>query len=288
MTAVRPLMADLRRAAARAVGDLRLLAVTALVTLAIGLQAAAQDEVPLFLPAPDAAAATAAPGNGSPSDSVSDRYGDLASPPEGDDPEEALSEAAAALVAMLASPLAESPPMAECAIDLLRTRLATAVSGADVLTAVALETELLALCKERQKLVADVLNTELQLAAMVAGVGQPGDARAEVESAGAVLLEQLAVHPVPVAPVETAEAERSEEETLAPNVGWFSILGMPGTLRAAVSDGTDVWWVREGSQLPDDFTVTEILSRPPGVTVTHPASGRHALPWRAGPVPGGS
>ena len=40
--------------------------------------------------------------------------------------------------------------MDECARDLLRTRLATAVTGDDVLAALAVESELLALCSKRQ------------------------------------------------------------------------------------------------------------------------------------------
>ena len=40
--------------------------------------------------------------------------------------------------------------MGECARDLLRTRLATAVTGDDVLAALAVESELLALCSKRQ------------------------------------------------------------------------------------------------------------------------------------------
>ena len=57
-----------------------------------------------------------------------------------------LDAATAALVTMLTGPPAEGSTMADCAIELLRTRLASAVAGEDVLTAVALENELLRLC----------------------------------------------------------------------------------------------------------------------------------------------
>ena len=57
--------------------------------------------------------------------------------------------------------------MGECARDLLRTRLATAVSGDDILSALAVETELLTLCRKRQELVASILENEERLAGLL-------------------------------------------------------------------------------------------------------------------------
>lgn len=151
--------------------------------------------------------------------------------------------------------------MGECARDLLRTRLATAVAGDDVLAALAIESELLTLCSKRQELVADVLENEERLAAL-----QPGDPLVD-ETVVAAVFEAPETPPgIPEPP---------------PDYGWFSILGTAGDLRAGISDGTDTWWVREGATLPGDIAIVAIHSRPPGVRVAGAAS--HVLPWRPPP-----
>lgn len=204
-------------------------------------------------------------------------------------PEETIDEATAALVAMLVPDDDAGPPMAECAVDLLRTRLATAVDDPDeVLTAVALETELLELCRQRQTLVAEVLTTELLIAALIAGEDEQAATPAPVAALQAVpqppaadVLDQLADAP-PAAPEPLPEPEPEP----APDLAWFSILGAAGQLRAAVTNGHDVWWVREGSALADGLRVTRITARPPGVTVSHPETGNYALPFHTGAAPG--
>lgn len=204
-------------------------------------------------------------------------------------PEETIDEATAALVAMLVPDDDAGPPMAECAVDLLRTRLATAVNDPDeVLTAIALETELLELCRQRQTLVAEVLTTELLIAALLAGEDEPPAAPAPAAALPAVLqppaidvLDQLA-EPDPAEPAPEPEPEPDP----VPDLAWFSILGAAGQYRAAVTDGYDVWWVREGSTLADGLKVTRITARPPGVTVSHPETGHYALPFHTGAQPG--
>ncbi len=167
-----------------------------------------------------------------------------------------------AALALGAAPGAgEEPAMDECARDLLRTRLATAVAGDDVLAALAVEGELLALCSKRQELVAEVLENEERLAGL-----QPGEPLID-ETVIAEAFE------APAAPPDIAEPP--------PDYGWFSILGTSGDLRAGITDGTDTWWVREGTTLPGDIAIVAIHSRPPGVRVSGAAS--HVLPWRAAP-----
>lgn len=206
-------------------------------------------------------------------------------------PEESLDEAAEALVQLLAASGEAGPPMAECAIDLLRTHLATAVEGDDVLTAIALENELLELCKERQLLVLEVLTTELLLASMVAGetLQEPVPEAAVLPAAAlapaAATLDQLEPE-APPPPVEEPVAETEPPPPSSPGFSWVTVLGSAGNLRAAVTDGTAVWWIREGDELAGGWHVTRVSAQPPGVTLSHAESGHHALPFHSGPAAG--
>lgn len=211
-------------------------------------------------------------------------------PPPPPSAEETLDEAAEALVQLLATGREEGPPMAECAIDLLRTRLATAVEGDDVLTAIALENELLSLCNRRQQLVLEVLSTELQLASMVAGDALAPAATQEAvlpaaqpQAPPAVTLDQLAATPPPPEP---ATAPTEPPLPASPGLSWVTVLGSAGNLRAAVTDGASVWWVREGDALAGGWQVTRIAARPPGVTLSHAEAGHHALPFHSGSAAG--
>ena len=172
-----------------------------------------------------------------------------------------IRAACAAIVLGAPPAVGDGPAIGECARDLLRTRLATAVAGDDVLAALAIESELLTLCSKRQELVADVLENEARLAAL-----QPGDPLVD-ETAVAAVFE------APETPPDIPEPP--------PDYGWFSILGTAGDLRAGITDGTDTWWVREGITLPGNIAIVAIHSRPPGVRVAGAAS--HVLPWR--PLP---
>ncbi len=175
--------------------------------------------------------------------------------------------------------------MSECARDLLRTRLATTVAGDDILAAMALETELLTLCRERQELVLTLHQVETALAAL-----QQADAD-EGEAADAIppLLDQFVEPAIP--PVETAEEEplpppdeAAPEEEPPPDLAWFSILGVKGALRAGITDGVEVWWVTEGALLPGGVTVASISGSPPAVVVA--GDEIRTLPWQR--RPGGS
>ncbi len=167
----------------------------------------------------------------------------------------------AALALGAAPVVGDELAMGECARDLLRTTLATAVAGDDILAALAIEDELLALCSQRQELVAEVLENEERLAGL-----QPGEPLID-ETVVAAVFE------APAAPPDIPEPP--------PDYGWFSILGTSGNLRAGITDGTETWWVREGTTLPGDIAIVAIHSRPPGVRVSGAAS--HVLPWRQPP-----
>ena len=61
-------------------------------------------------------------------------------------------------------------------------------------------------------------------------------------------------------------------------------VGMAGDLRAGVTDGRRVWFVREGDPLPGDVRVGRIAARPPGVQIE--GSDDRALPYQARPGDG--
>ena len=125
-----------------------------------------------------------------------------------------------AAIALGAAPvIGDGPAMGECARDLLRTRLATAVAGDDVLAALAVEGELLALCSRRQELVAEVLENEERLAGLQ--FSEP-------------LIDETVIAEVFEAPEPPPDLPEPP-----PDYGWFSILGTSGDLRAGITDGTD-------------------------------------------------
>ena len=172
--------------------------------------------------------------------------------------------------------------MSECARDLLRSRLATTVVEDDILAAMALEAEILTLCRERQELVFVLYEVEGALAELRhADVEEADDTAAPVVS----LLEQFVGPAVPA--IETVEEEAlpaDEEPAAAPSVeeprpvlAWFSILGVKGALRAGITDGQQIWWVTEGTELPGGVTVATITGSPPKVVLA--GGDTAALPW---------
>lgn len=202
--------------------------------------------------------------------------------------ERAAGETAAAFVADMARE--------GCPRDLLGRLLAAAADERGALSALALEREILVLCRKRQDAVAAVLTQEAALRGMVAG---GGPARAPAVAASAPADWAAAIEVVPQlgladdaggAPLEAeAEAERLEEAQAAheaarepaPAYRWFTLTGSAGDLRAGVTDGIGVWFVRSGDALPGELWVSEISAAPPAVRVAGAAAG--ALPWGAPP-----
>ena len=185
--------------------------------------------------------------------------------------------------------------MSECARDLLRTRLASTVAEDDILAAMALETELLTLCRERQELVFTLHQIEAELAALQHAAAETDEGEAvavvvplldqfvapatpPVEIAGQALpLEEPPGDPAAVVP----PAEETPEEDPLPALAWFSILGVKGELRAGITDGQQVWWVTEGTELPGGVTVASITGKPPEVIVA--GEEATALPYQRRP-----
>ena len=191
----------------------------------------------------------------------------------------------------VAAPGAALPFAAEaCPRALLRRLLAGAASEADALTALAIEQEVLTLCRERQEIVAGLFETEARLRELrapeepaVPAEGPPAET-ASVEAPTPAAARAIEPQPSPLRTALAAAAE-TQAEPPAPAYGWFSIIGVANALRAGVTDGTGVWFVREGDRLPGGARVAAIAGRPPAVRVSGTGGdGQETpLPYRARP-----
>ena len=183
------------------------------------------------------------------------------------------------------------PPMAAsviagCPRDLLTRLLAGVAERQDALSALAIEHETLKLCHERQLIVTGIFETEAQLRALRTPA-EPAAANRSPAVAATVpsVMPQLNTVPAKLpAPSTTATQAGESRRRHAPRYGWFSIVGMAGDLRAGVTDGRRVWFVREGDPLPGDVRVGRIAARPPGVQIE--GADDSALPYRARPGDG--
>ena len=186
-----------------------------------------------------------------------------------------------------------------CPRTLLRRLLAGAAGEADALAALAIETEILTLCSERQRIVTALFESEARLKELrapaepvpvieAARIAPPAPAVPEMEREAPAkpAPDTRAGDPAPSALRQALTADSGEEAKTAPSLGWFSILGSAGALRAGITDGTAAWFVREGDALPGGGTVAGIAGRPPSVRITGPeGGGGEPLPFR--PRPGG-
>ena len=178
-----------------------------------------------------------------------------------------------------------------CPRALLRRLLAGAAGEADALAALGIEHEILALCRERQEILAGLFEAEAALRelrtppdALVAAALPP--AQTGAVSVVPAPTRQVATAPAP-SPLRAALAAAEDEVTeaepqapaqvspagvssaqVSPRYAWFSIVGTAGVLRAGITDGADVWFVREGDPLPGGARIAAIAARPPGVRVT--------------------
>ena len=207
-----------------------------------------------------------------------------------------------------------------CPRALLRRLLAGAAGAADALSALGIEREILTLCRERQEIVAGLFEAEARLGELREAGRAPelepqvrAPSAAPAPEANRPVVEAAARSPLRAAPGGAAE-NANEADTRAgdtragevqgnalvraparvspaqvsPRYAWFSIIGTAGALRAGVTDGTGVWFVREGDPLPGGARIAAIAGRPPGVRVTGAGESGEAtlLPFRA--RPGGS
>ena len=180
-----------------------------------------------------------------------------------------------------------------CPRALLRRLLAGAVSEADALSALGIEREVLTLCRERQEIVTALFETEARLRALRA----PAEAPVPASSVPSAAAAPAAAHapavrmapsiesavPSPLRAALAGAAGTPADAEPEPRYGWFSIIGSAGALRAGVTDGSGVWFVREGDPLPGGARIAAIAGRPPGVRVSGLSDRETPLPYRARP-----
>ena len=167
-----------------------------------------------------------------------------------------------------------------CPRALLRRLLAGAAVEADALAALGIEREILALCRERQEVLVGLFEAEAALrelrtppsaAAERANVAPPPPPRqvVPVTRPGAPSPLRAALAAADTADkADTGAGDTGAGEPQPPLYAWFSIVGAAGALRAGITDGADVWFVREGDPLPGGARIAAIAARPPGVSVT--------------------
>ncbi len=178
--------------------------------------------------------------------------------------------------------------------------LSSAVNEGQFSEALELEREVLVLCRDRQAILKELVGSEIELAA---ALNKSAAARAEealkletarreadarVRGAHAAMLEaaraEIAREQQAKAAAEAARMAPKEEKKAPPPeppraYGWFAVMGSGEALRAAVTDGENVWRVEAGDRLPGGVRVVSVEARPPGVRVKGWTSGR--LPYRS-------
>lgn len=194
-----------------------------------------------------------------------------------------------------------------CPRNVLHRLLSDAAERSDVVSALAIEKETIALCAERQAVVAALLKAEGQIEDALAKARErrnPGRTRKGVRSVAQLVGLESEPGPEPragsgraaLAAAKGADARAADdpgsttgarEETgsvrrpaapakaARPDYRWFSVLGREGSLLAGVTDGRRTWFVAEGDALPGTGRVRRIAGRPPGVRV----AGLGLLPW---------
>ena len=180
-----------------------------------------------------------------------------------------------------------------CPRALLRALLESAAETDDAVSALAIERETLALCRERQEIVNGIVALEAELRTLLEEARTADAGAAATVLADTPIVKESApvrVVSVPPAPDAAEEAPNEAEAPPAPPPAWFwfSIIGGTGDLRAGVGDGalggTSVWFVREGDRLPGGVLVEEIGVKPPRVVtrmgVATSGAGETLLPYR--------
>lgn len=179
--------------------------------------------------------------------------------------------------------------------------LSSAVAEGEFSEALELEREVLLLCRDRQAILKELAGSEIELAAALRASEakraeealkletKRREADARVRAAHEVMLEaaraEIARKEAAEAAARAAAAAGAAPRAPAPvrepprDYGWFAVMGSGDDLRAAVTDGKNVWRVEAGDRLPGGVRVVAVEARPPGVRVRGWTSDR--LPYRS-------
>ena len=181
-----------------------------------------------------------------------------------------------------------------CPLALLRSLLAGAADTDDAVFALAIERETLALCRERQEIVNGIVALEGELGALQAEARARSTRPVESAVGSAVADTHIVKDSAPVRVVSLPPANEAAEEApdkdeapaepAPPDYAWFSIIGTASDLRAGVSDGERVWFVREGDRLPGEVLITGIGTKPPSVRIG--GAEEASLPYRPRSIDG--
>ena len=179
-----------------------------------------------------------------------------------------------------------------CPRDVLTRLLAAAAGRDDALSVLAIEREMLKLCHERQKVIADIYQMEAKLDELRAPgreEAEPAAAEADSLRATPALLSRLGGESAGGEVAKSGASTQSKESSGTkrpppPTYVWFSIIGGGKDLRAGVTDGSRVWFVRVGDPLPGAGRIERIGARPPGVWIDGAEDA--VLPYGPGPRPG--
>ena len=173
--------------------------------------------------------------------------------------------------------------------------LSSAVAEAEFSEALELEREVLVLCRDRQAILKELVGSEIELAAVLRTSAaaraeealkletarRESDAR--VRAAHKAILDkaraEIAREAQAAAAASAPAKDRMPPPEPARNYGWFAVMGSGLDLRAAVTDGANVWRVEAGDRLPGGVRVVAVEARPPGVRVTGWTTDR--LPYRS-------
>ncbi|MCY4499988.1 MAG: hypothetical protein OXE57_00290 [Alphaproteobacteria bacterium] len=183
----------------------------------------------------------------------------------------------------------------ECPREAIVRMLSSAVAEAEFSEALELEREVLVLCRDRQAILKELVGSEIELAAVLRTSAaaraeealkletarRESDAR--VRAAHKAILDkaraEIAREAQAAAAASAPAKDRMPPPEPARNYGWFAVMGSGLDLRAAVTDGANVWRVEAGDRLPGGVRVVAVEARPPGVRVTGWTTDR--LPYRS-------
>ena len=185
-------------------------------------------------------------------------------------------------VAAMAGPA--SAVLFGCPRALLAALLAGAAETGDAVSALAIERETLALCRERQEIVTGIVKLEGELGALLEE-SRTRHAGAAVTVHTPIVKDSTPVRVVSLTATPSGAGATPLQKSSAPvppSYSWFSIIGTAGDLRAGVTDGARVWFVRKGDRLPGAVVIEGIEGSPPGVRAG--GAGEAALPYRPRPA----
>lgn len=177
-----------------------------------------------------------------------------------------------------------------CPRDALRQMMSAAAANDAVADVASIELEVLRLCTARQKLIVSIAEGESRLAelrgmtvaspasvpAPVAVMSPPEETLPPPAKASQPVVILPETQPGPLAhPPRVEPPPAVVRRPAQPEFRWTTVYGSAGEWTASVTDGAQVWYVRQGDVLPTGLKIESVRVRPPGVAV-----GRNGKAWQ--------